>query len=337
MPQYKSNVTTKQGKAQNRFVWEDWGRNMVKSGFKFMLWRVAFVAAVAAIAAPVQADAPVTLGWGRMFANDALGDGHDRWRTGSYQVSLMRGVSFSGTLPASAGELMEYRANAQIVAPENLQAPTAGDRRYAALLSFGAHTQFDWRGSEMTLGADMVLTGPQTGISNFQKWVHHAISLPEPAAVSDQIENGIYPTFSVEMARSMDVSPKVTLRPFAQAQAGVESFVRLGGDLMLGGFGRGTVMVRDQVTGQRYRVVEGIRNQGVSVVLGADVTRVFESALLPSGGDATPSPERSRLRAGVNWQGEKSAIFYGVSYLGREFEQQAEGQVVGALNLSLKF
>jgi hypothetical protein len=39
----------------------------------------------------------------------------------------------------------------------------------------------------------------------------------------------------------------------------------------------------------------------------------------------------------VHWQGKKASAFYGLSYLGREFEEQPQGQVVGALNLNLKF
>jgi hypothetical protein len=294
-------------------------------------------AATLMAAAPSEAEDRVTLGWGRMFSNDALGDGHDRWRTGGYQISLLRGVSFDGALPKRPGELLEFRAASQILAPASLTSAGVNDRRYVGVLSLGAHTQFDWRGNDVSLGADLVVIGPQTGISNFQKWIHNAMSLPEPTVISDQIGNGIYPTFVGEIGRQMALSNRVTLRPYAETRAGVESMVRIGGDLVIGDFGKGAVMLRDAVTGQRHRGVESAHNEGLSLVLGADIARVFDSAYLPSGGDAVLSDERHRLRAGMHWQGEKSSVFYGVSYLSPEFDSQPEGQVVGSLNLNLKF
>jgi hypothetical protein len=83
--------------------------------------------------------------------------------------------------------------------------------------------------------------------------------------------------------------------------------------------------------------MQGNPTQGVSLVLGADTARVFDSALLPAGGAVTMSEQRDRLRAGVNWQGKRTSVFYGVTYLSPEFEEQDEGQVLGAINLSLRF
>lgn len=299
--------------------------------------KVFAVLALCAAAAPVAAEQRVTLGWGRMFSNDALGDGHDRWRTGSYQLSMLRGVSFDGDLPKSFGSLIEYRASSQIIAPASLTTAAATDRRYVGMLSLGAHSQFDWQGNEVSLGGDLVITGPQTGISNFQKWVHNALGMAEPLVVSNQLGNAVYPTVLGEIGRTVAVTPQVTLRPFAEAQAGVESFVRVGGDMVVGSFGRGTVMARDMTTGQRYRVAESQINQGISFVLGGDIARVFDSALLPSTGGAVMSDDRGRVRAGVHWQGDKTSLYYGVSYLSPEFESQSEGQVIGSLSLNLKF
>ncbi|GLS86420.1 hypothetical protein GCM10010873_13940 [Cypionkella aquatica] len=295
------------------------------------------IAAIMCATGPAQAEDRVTLGWGRMFTNDALGDQKDRWRTGGYQVSRVRGYSWDGVLPTTPGEILEFRASAQIVAPEDLISPPPLDRRYAAMLSFGLHTQFDWRGNDVSIGSDLVFLGPQTGISNFQKWIHNMVGLEEPTVIDQQIGNGIYPTLEAELGRKFALGDRAELRPFVQAQAGVESFVRVGGDLVIGTLGRDDLMVRDSVTGQRYRAVEGTHDQGVSLIIGGDMAKVFDSALLPSNGVATLSEERSRLRAGVHWQGERASLFYGVSYLSKEFEQQTEGQLVGGLNLNLKF
>ena len=94
-----------------------------------------FLAAVllCGLAAPASTQERVTLGWGRMFTNDGLGDLEDRWRTGSYTVSRVRGPSWSGELPGRFGEILEFRARAEIIAPENLTVAAPGDRRYAGI------------------------------------------------------------------------------------------------------------------------------------------------------------------------------------------------------------
>ena len=48
----------------------------------------------ALFAVPAVAQERVTLGWGRLLTNDAIGDGKDRWRTGSYVLSRVRGPSW---------------------------------------------------------------------------------------------------------------------------------------------------------------------------------------------------------------------------------------------------
>lgn len=296
-----------------------------------------FVALVALIAAPAIADERVTLGWGRMFSNDAIGDGRDRWRTGGYQVSRVRGYSWEGQLPSALGEIFEFRAASQVIAPKSLSKAGPTDRRYAAMLSFGFHSQMDWKGNDLSLGADMVIVGPQTGISNFQNWIHNILGMSKVDVVKDQIGNGIFPTLVAEAGRKFSFGDRVQLRPFVETQVGVETFVRAGGDLVIGSLGRDDLMVRDGITGQRYRAVEGTRDQGFSLVLGGDVARVFSSAFLPDGGGAVMKENRSRVRAGVHWQGEKASAFYGVTYLSPEFDAQSEGQIVGALNLNLRF
>jgi hypothetical protein len=55
------------------------------------------MALTVSLASSVAAQDRVTLGWGRMFTNDVFGDGKDRWKTGSYTVSRIRGASWDGT------------------------------------------------------------------------------------------------------------------------------------------------------------------------------------------------------------------------------------------------
>lgn len=311
-----------------------------EKGFEMLkIAKLSLIAIVlcSALTTPAQAEDRVTLGWGRIFTNDALGDGKDRWQTGSYQVSRIRGYAWAGSLPPTPGDILEFRAASQIAAPADLVSPVAGDRRYAALLAIGMHTQFGWQGNEVAVGGGFALVGPQNGISDFQEWIHQMLGLPKPLVVGQQIGNSISPVFEAELGRQIAVSDRVALRPFVQAELGAESLVRVGGDLAIGAFGQDDLMVRDGVTGQRYRAVEGKRDQGVSLVIGGDYARVFDSQLLPSDATAVAMDNRSRLRAGVQWQGEKAAAFYGLTYLSEEFEQQSEAQLLGSLSINLKF
>ncbi|WP_354001930.1 lipid A-modifier LpxR family protein [Stagnihabitans tardus] len=297
---------------------------------------VLALAATLTLAAPqaAHAEGKVVLGWGRMFNNDAIGDGHDRWRTGSYTLSVIRAPSFTGDLPVTMGELLEWRLSTQIVAPANLSAPAPGDRRYAGMLSVGVHSQSLWQGMELDLGGDLVAIGPMTGVSRVQKWVHNALGIDEPNT-SQQITDRVIPTVSAELARPFELGGAV-LRPFVAAQAGVETFARIGADVTLGAFGRQSVMVRDGVTGQRYRAAPSVLVPGFSLVAGGDLTRVFDSVLLPSNGPA-PTDTRSRLRAGVHWQGARASAFYGLTWLSEEFQGQGSGQLLGSLSFNLRF
>ena len=276
------------------------------------------------------------LGWGRLFDNDAIGDTQDRWNTGSYTISVLKGPEWSGTLPQHFGDILEYRLSARTIAPADLVAPDANDRRYVGALSFGLHTHAEWQGFEASLGADLVLTGPQTGIGRFQTWVHHVFGLPKPD-LSNQLGNAVHPTLTAELGRSIALGNTVTVRPFVAAEAGVETYLRVGGDLVIGSFGQGALMLRDEVTGQRFRGITSDRTPALSFTLGGDVARVFSSAYLPTGGAAVASDIRTRLRAGLQWQGQSASVFYGVTYLAPEFKSQPEGQIVGSLNVNLRF
>ena len=70
---------------------------------------------------------------------------------------------------------------------------------------------------------------------------------------------------------------------------------------------------------------------------GGDLAYGASSAFLPEGGAAVLSPLRERVRMGMQWQGTSNAVFYGLTWLGPEFDAQPEGQVVGSLNIQLNF
>lgn len=278
----------------------------------------------------------VTLGWGRLFTNDALGDGRDRWRTGSYTLSRIRGPHWDGTLPPTPGEVLEFRIRAETMAPADLVAPDPADRRFAGVIGLGIHTHFDMRGIETSAGLDVVVTGAQTGLGRFQRQVHNLLGLPRPQVLGDQISDGVHLLGTMELAHSVDLGG-ANFRPFIEVQAGTEDLVRAGADFYFGDFATGALMVRENATGQRYRAVSLDRLPGYSFTMGGDVARVFDSVFLPKGGAADLSDRRSRLRGGLHWQGQASEVFYGVTWLSPEFDQQPEGQLLGSVNLRLRF
>ena len=285
---------------------------------------------------PAMAQDRTTLGWGRLFSNDALGDRNDRWQTGNYGISVLRGTEWQGSLPDRAGDILEFRAYGQIMAPENLTVSSPDDRRYAGALSLGVHTHFMLGRSEASVGGDLVVIGPQTRLGAFQSSIHDLLNIAEPQVLDDQIGNRIAPTITAEVGRSFRFGQNVSVRPFVEARAGDEVLVRAGGDIVIGGAWDNSLMLRDKVTGQRYSGIDG-RVLGFSLTLGADVAHVFSSAYLPSGGTVDLSDSRTRVRAGMEWQGTRSGIFYGLTYLGPEFEGQDGGQMTGSLNVNFDF
>lgn len=306
------------------------------------MFKFATAALIALLPLGAQAQDLTRLGYGYLLTNDFIGDGQDRWRTGSVASSRVWGrgpaQDWNGALPAGFGDLIELRLGAQIIAPENLETPDPADRPYAGALSVGLHSHFQTRGLDLSVGGDLVFVGPSTGLDGFHDAVHSAVGGPDISdAVRDsQIGNGIYPTVVVEAGRSFALGDSV-LRPFVEGRAGAETMVRAGFDMRWGGLEQGGLLVRDPVSGQTYRAIDG-GVAGTGFVLGADVAHVTDSVFLPSDRGYDPRDTRVRARAGVEWRGENGGgVFYGISYLGEEFQGQGEGQFVGSFRAHFRF
>lgn len=300
---------------------------------------ICFIAlGLSVLSSAAAAEQRTRLGYGRLIQNDFIGDGQDRWRTGNVVSSRVWGMGWDDELPTAFGDILEFRLNAEIMAPDNLVAPAAGDRPFAGSLSFGIHTHFQRQTLEYAMGLDMVMTGPSTLLGDFQTGLHDALGIDSAsdATLDGQVGNGLHPTLVFEVGRTLDLSDRMSLRPFLEARAGAETMLRAGADLSIGSVGRGELLVRDPASGQRYRVIQN-QDQGVSFVIGGDIAAVSDSIYLPAGEGYTLTDSRNRLRAGVHWQGEASSVFYGLTWLGEEFTGQDEGQFVGSLRLNLDF
>jgi len=287
-------------------------------------------------AAPAQ-EARSTLGITRLMTNDRLGDGEDRWRSGGFSVSAFRGPGWDGQLSTRPFQIMEYRFRGESIAPDNLISPDPGDRLYAGTWWLGAHTHFDWRAFEVTAGADIAVTGEQSGIRSLQASVHDALSMPRIDLEDYQVEDGVYLHGTVEVARSLRWST-TEVRPFLEVQAGVETLARLGVDVTFGTLGQGGLRTRDPVTGQRIAGITNIADEGGwSFLMGADTAYVDSSVFLPSDRGFEVEEARHRVRAGVNYGFGQSNIFYGATWLSEEFVGQPEAQVVGSLSIDIRF
>lgn len=280
-----------------------------------------------------------TLGVGRLFSNDFIGDGEDRWRSGSYSASVIRGEGWAGRAPSGLGALLEYRFRTEIIAPSALNGTGSDDRAYVGAVSAGLHTYAARGPFDYNAGLDLVFTGPQTGVSAVQDVFHDLISAPSvgEAVEDNQLGNAVYPTLTGQVAYNLPISETVSLRPFAQARLGVEDVTRVGADILIGGALRENLWVRDSTTGHLY---SGVSSDGVGFgfVLGGDYALVHDSEYFPSDFGAAVKEEQFRLRAGAHARlGDGHDFFYGLTYLSEEYEGQSEGQTIGSLRLSFNF
>lgn len=278
------------------------------------------------------------LGFGRLFTNDILGDGHDRWQTGSLQTSRVWGPRRQDILPENMGEILEFRLNFQSVAPWDLTRNDVNDRQYAPALTIGVHTHFKPQNWVFDLGIEASILGPQNGIEAFQNRIHDLVGSDRisPVVSANQAANRVVFGVSSEAYRQIALSEKTTFTPFVETRYGLESYFRVGGDLMIGNIAKRDLAVRDAVSGFKYPTVIHAE-RGTSVIVGADTAWVETSALFPEGSTVDLTNVRHRVRAGILHKRSKFDGFYGVTWLSPEFDQQPSGQVVGSLRLDFRF
>jgi hypothetical protein len=290
-------------------------------------------------ASPVAAQDRETLGYGRIFNNDYFGDNEDRWRSGSYAYSIVRGPDWQARAPTALGVLLEYRLRSEIIAPSTLNGRGSNDRAYVGAVSAGLHTHFSRGGLDLSTGIDFVAVGPQTGLSDVQDWFHNIVGAPNISdrVIANQVADAVYPTALAEVSYPVRLSENTSLRPFVEAQYGVEDFVRVGADIVIGEMLQNDLWLRDSPTGQLYAGVESDQ-PGMGFTIGADYARVDDSAYFPARFGTVAQDERLRARAGMHWRlGGGISYFYGVTYLSEEYVGQSEGQFIGSLKLNFSF
>ncbi|MEM8553671.1 MAG: lipid A-modifier LpxR family protein [Pseudomonadota bacterium] len=271
-------------------------------------------------------------GSARMLTNDFFADRKDRWRSGSYQAG------FLWTAPTTARwvpEFLEFRLGAQVITPANLQNPEPDDRPLAGAIALGVHGHWEANGLDQSLGLDLVGIGPSTGLDDLLKAIHPKDQEPSKSVIADQIGDTLRPTLSFAVGRELPLRA-VTFYPFVQGQLGAETLLRAGADVFWGPGWASAFPIRDEVTGFAMPWGRWDRS-GLGIVLGADAAFVSDSVYLPSSRDYDLTEARLRARAGAVWRTKNVSLFYGATWLGEEFDAQPSPQVVGSINLSIRF
>jgi len=284
---------------------------------------------------PTTAEERATIGMGRLFTNDFFGDGNDRWRTGSYTLSLVRGPEWQGDLPTRPGAVLEYRLRSEIIAPRSSGGQL--DRPYAGVVAAGVFTHFSVGESDVTLGAEVLALGPQTGVSDFQIAYHDFLGLPAPVGPDSQLEDAIHLGGVAEVRRTVAFSETFSVRPFVEAQVGIEDMARIGVDALWGPVGQTDLWLRDPVTGHLYRATADPADGIIGLAFGGDWASVGGSVFLPDERGVEPEGSRYRLRAGLHTQVGEATWFYGLTYHGPEFVGQDDGQLTGSLKVNFNF
>lgn len=274
-----------------------------------------------------------------VFTNDFIGDGRDRWRSGAYFRSTFSGPPWTGDLPAQPS-ITEFRLRGETIAPTNAyNPPAAGERPYVGVVAAGLYTHFGRGGTGYRVGAELVATGPQTGVSTFVTRAHEILGFRAPIATAGQLGDAVYPTVTAEAYKLMPRgrARPYDLRPFAEFQVGVETYARVGVDLIFGAPADGALATRDPVTGQVLTVATVRRQSGLMPSVGVDIAYVEGSKYLPASSGLTVEPWRMRARIGARYVADRRDLFVGLTWLGPEYTTQQTGQVVGSLAFNYRF
>ena len=248
----------------------------------------------------------------------------DRWRT----VALAGEWVFN----RRPGRQVAVQVGAEIIAPERLNpAGIPTDRAFAGIVQAQVREYRTYGRWETRWDAGLSFVGPQTGLSDFLDAAHGVLGgVPVSAFVANtQVPNDVVPEIGGEVAARITVNT-VVFRPFAEVQAGLETYARVGVD-----FG-----VLSDPGVQRMPVTGALMGQpvtGWSFGGGLDVTHVTASHLVPAGRSVSLEPNRLRLRAAASYGLNGRSVDFGLAWMGPEFTEQRSGQFIGTVGLTFDF
>lgn len=271
------------------------------------------------------------------FTNDFIGDGHDRWRSGSYTTYW----GYEGDWTGGVGYDLRFRS--EIISPwGSSDQAQDDDRPYVGMLGFGAFANERIGLTDLNFGGEFLIVGDQTGLSKLQNGFHKVFGFDGYMPEDDthpHIEDAFTGMISGEVANNYFVGTKGSIRPFVGAQFGYETFMRAGVDFLWGNHSYAERFVRDPVTGfvQPSSTARASAMEGFSLLAGLDYTAVTSSDFLPDTADVEMEPGRIRARIGMQGKIGPASVFYGATHMTKEFTSQVEGQTVGTLSVSFPF
>lgn len=277
-------------------------------------------------------------GAGWLLTNDVLGDGEDRWETSSTAISAAYLIGTDDLETNRPFQVIELRHTTRLVSPGWLGWTRFIDRPLGAAQSLGLHTHFNTGLIDWTAGADLVFLGEQTGLVDLQDSIHVALDFDRATdfVLDTQIENEVRLAGKVEIGLPYEVDQHLKIRPFLEFSAGVETYGRMGVDLVLGSFGRSGLLAREEVSGFQYAVTAQ-EQTGLSLIAGADYTYIDESAFFPDEFEDVMENELTRMRLGLAYSRGKHAFFFGNTWLSEQIKDAPEAQRIGSINYTYKF
>lgn len=277
-------------------------------------------------------------GAGWLLTNDVLGDGEDRWETSSTAISAAFLIGTDNVAASRPFQVIELRHTTRLVSPGWLGWTRNLDRPLGAAQGFGVHTHFNTGPLDWTAGADLVLLGEQSGMVDIQDSIHVALDFDRASdfVLDTQIEDQVRLAGKVEIGLPYEVDQHLAIRPFLEFSAGVETYSRVGVDLVLGAFGRSGVLAREEVSGFRYAVTEQ-EADGLSLIAGGDYTYIDSSLFFPDEFEDVMENELTRMRLGVAFNQGRHAIFLGNTWLSEQIKDAPEAQRIGSINYTYKF
>lgn len=280
----------------------------------------------------------VLIGRAAALNNDYLGDNEDRWQTASYSSTWM----FSSSIQArnmGIGPRFELRARGQIVTPQRLNAaPRAGDRPYAGYAGVAGFSHYEFGNVDVIAGAELGLLGPSNGIGNLHVSLHDILGENEPQGWATQVSDKFVFTPVVEAGYSFGgQGGSIMVRPFVNAQMGLEDIVRAGVDVSIGINRDLAQPLRDMITGHRYPVRYDGGLQQIQLAFGVDVGSVQGSEFFPTGSLATAKDQRTRVRGSIFAPVGVVDLNYGLTWMSEEFETQSDPQLLGSVGVDFRF
>ncbi|MDH3665971.1 MAG: lipid A deacylase LpxR family protein [Paracoccaceae bacterium] len=299
--------------------------------------------------------------------NDGLGDGQDRWKTGGLSQSVILPESSLGSVhwiddQASA---LEVTLRALLMTPDNTAAAVADgdDRAFAQYAGAGvflrtfsqpatAPGDFGIQGlliqTDDRVGIELGWQGDPLPLFEIQE-AFHGMTGAGGGRGNPANSIGGEPLVNLEARRTWRLLAEgpgrdVEFAPFLQTSLGMrENSLRVGGDFFVGSALEGRIWGSDPATGAAFSQASMPRpGTNWTLFAGGDLGYIASDAFLDGGVTADgPSVERrdlvGRARAGILVEHGRVGLGFSLNWLGREFESQPEGQLVGALQVRVRF